>query len=64
VFRFRYTDLSQDSGQPWFVAHVIDEVPLPNGNERKWTGYGESLMLAVVAALNVQDEELTKELVS
>lgn len=62
MFRFRYTDLSQDSEQPWFVAHVIDDVPLPNGNERKWTGYGESLMLAVVAALEIQDKELTQEL--
>ena len=49
--KFRCTDLSIDSGVPWFVCHLISSAPRANGNNIEWTGYGTSLLQAKIASI-------------
>lgn len=50
-FKFRCTDLSADSGQPWFVCHLIAPRPRASGNNIQWTAHGATLLQAKLSSV-------------
>lgn len=52
--KIRCTDLSEDSGTPWFVCHLTTSAPRKNGSGQyvvEWTAYGTSLFKAKIATI-------------